>query len=102
MRDRVARTRSLVTMSLVALFMTAPAEMAFAQDNHAMPFNFGGPFGIVVAAIGLSGLVLGIVRFFHKSAKARKTVEAQPIVPVTAPQVPVAMPEPAPAPQSAA
>ncbi|SMC88202.1 hypothetical protein SAMN05661093_02415 [Kibdelosporangium aridum] len=95
MRDRVARTRSLVTVSFVALFMVAPAGMAFAQDStNAMPVNVAGPVGIAVAAVGLTGMLLGLWRFMRKSAKdkavAAETTEAQPIV--------VAEPEPAPQP----
>jgi hypothetical protein len=59
-----------------------------AQENNtlesSMPMNIAGPLGIIVAAIGLTGLVLGLWRFLRKSAKARieaattATVEPEP------------------------
>nr|WP_157529212.1 hypothetical protein [Kibdelosporangium sp. MJ126-NF4]CEL22265.1 hypothetical protein [Kibdelosporangium sp. MJ126-NF4]CTQ93047.1 hypothetical protein [Kibdelosporangium sp. MJ126-NF4] len=94
-----------MTVSFVALFMVASGGVAFAQETvTAMPFNFGGPFGIVVAAVGLSGLLLGCVRFFRKSAKARKTVEspAESVAASAVPQAPVAVTEPDVTPQPAA
>jgi type IV secretory pathway VirB2 component (pilin) len=81
-RNRVAgsRTRSLVkTMVAVAgLLLVVTAHVAAAAQSggsstveSSMPTNIAGPLGIVVAAVGLSGLVLGLWRFLRKSAKAR-------------------------------
>lgn len=94
MRDRVASTRSLVTVSFVALFMVTSAGAAFAQDGAtAVPFNFvGGPLGIAVAALGLAGVVLGFWRFFRKSAKAKASPAATP---AAQPQAPEPAPQPA-------
>jgi hypothetical protein len=83
-RNRVAggRTRSLVMVGLVALMMLGTANLAFAQDGPAAgtPFNFAGPVGIAVAAIGLSGMLLGLWRFSRKLAKTRAAETA--VIPV--------------------
>ena len=105
MRDRVARTRSLVTVSFVALLMVASAGAAFAQDGTGagVPFNFGGPLGIGVAAVGLTGMVLGIWRFFRKLAKdkvaaAEAPTAVQPVLAMVEPETtPAAVPAPQPA-----
>jgi hypothetical protein len=86
-RNRVAdgRTRSLVTMGIVALMMLGPANLAFAQGGPAAgtPFNFGGPVGIAAAAIGLSGMLLGLWRFRRKLAKDRAAKTA--VIPAVEP-----------------
>ncbi|ALG13737.1 hypothetical protein [Kibdelosporangium phytohabitans] len=72
-------------MTFVALFMVASAGAAFAQDTaQAMPANVGGPVGIGVAAVGLTGVVLGFLRFIRKSSK-----DARVTTPVEAPSAPV-------------
>ncbi|WP_143230595.1 hypothetical protein [Actinosynnema sp. ALI-1.44] len=96
-------------MTFTTLFMVLPAGAALAQDNaQAMPATFGGPVGIGVAAVGLTGMVLGFLRFFRKSvkdAKARKTVEtpaeATPAAAVVLPAVAAVVGEPEAAPQPA-
>jgi hypothetical protein len=79
-RNRVAgsRTRSLVKRVMVAvgllLVVTAHAAGAAQGENtleSSMPMNIAGPLGIVVAAIGLTGLLLGFWRFARKSAKEK-------------------------------
>jgi hypothetical protein len=83
-RNRVAgsRTRSLVTMGLVALMMLGSGSLAFAQGGPAAgtPFNFAGPVGIAAAAIGLSGMLLGLWRFRRKLARDRAANTA--VIPV--------------------
>jgi cytochrome oxidase assembly protein ShyY1 len=77
-------------MAVVGLLLVVTAHAAGAAQGEttlegSMPMNFAGPLGITVAAIGLSGLVLGLWRFLRKSAKARLAaqVEAQPAQPRT-------------------
>ncbi|MBP2322696.1 hypothetical protein JOF56_003081 [Kibdelosporangium banguiense] len=93
MRNRVAggRTRSLVTAGLVTLLMLGTGQLAFAQDSTTrLPFNVAGPVGIAVAAIGLSGMLLGLWRFSRKLAKAKAADTA--VIPVVEPAAPVAQP----------
>jgi hypothetical protein len=71
-------------VGLVALMMLGPANLAFAQGPAAgTPFNFAGPVGIAVAAIGLSGMLLGLWRFSRKLAKARAAETA--VIPAVEP-----------------
>ncbi|MCE7005922.1 hypothetical protein LWC34_24275 [Kibdelosporangium philippinense] len=82
----------------MTLFMVAPAGMAFAQDStNAMPVTVAGPVGIAVAAVGLTGMVLGLWRFMRKSAKDKAAAAEV----MQAPTAPVAVVEPEPAPQPA-
>jgi hypothetical protein len=80
-------------VGLVALIMLGPANLAFAQGGPVAgtPFNFAGPVGIAVAAIGLSGMLLGLWRFSRKLAKARAAETA--VIPAV---IPAAEPEPEP------
>ncbi len=100
MRNRVAgsRTRSLVTTITVAVMLVTTATAAAAQDGNtlesSMPMNIAGPLGIIVAAVGLTGLVLGLVRFLRKSAQDRVAPRAATETAATA--VPAPDPEPAP------
>ncbi|MET0134646.1 MAG: hypothetical protein ABW215_13770 [Kibdelosporangium sp.] len=79
-----SRTRSLVQRLtvLVGLLMVAGAQVATAAQESTlesrMPMNIAGPIGIVVAAIGLLGLMAGFWRFHRKSVKARVEAAAQP------------------------
>jgi hypothetical protein len=88
-RNRVAgrRTRSLVKLmtAVVGLLLVAGARVAVAAQGDAatttiqssMPTNIAGPLGITVAAIGMIGLMLGLLRFLRKSAKARLAAEVE-------------------------
>jgi hypothetical protein len=91
-RNRVAgsRTRSLVKamVAIAGLLLVVTAHAAVAAQGggntveSSMPTNIAGPLGIIVAAVGLSGLVLGLWRFLRKSAKAKLTA-TQPEKPRT-------------------
>ncbi|MEV4320561.1 hypothetical protein [Actinocrispum sp. NPDC049592] len=89
----------------MATLMVTTATAAAAQDGStlesSMPMNIAGPLGIIVAAVGLTGLVLGLVRFLRKSAADRVAPRAvaTPVAEAAAdPAVaPVLDSEPAPA-----
>jgi hypothetical protein len=78
----------LMAIAGLLLVVTAHAAAAAQGDTtveSSMPTTIAGPVGITVAAIGLAGLVLGLLRFLRKSAKARVAarLEAQPAQPRT-------------------
>jgi hypothetical protein len=83
-------------VGLVALMMLGSANLAFAQGGPAAgtPFNVAGPVGITAAAIGLSGMLLGLWRFRRKLTKDRAAKTA--VIPVVEATVLPAV-EPAPA-----
>lgn len=79
MRNRVSKARSLVLTMVVSGIMLLGAGVATAQEStleSRMPMNIAGPVGIAVAAVGLTGLLLGLWRHRRKTAKAR--VQASP------------------------
>jgi hypothetical protein len=95
-RNRVAgrRTRSLVKtmMAVVGLMLVVTAHAAGAAQKSgdallmldpasrssvesSMQINV--PVGITVAALGMVGLLLGLLRFLRKSAKAKMAAQVE-------------------------